>query len=66
MKEFDGEFPGIVAEYELAVVYEHKVVTVVDVVGRDASTAFMFSPKMTPWETANNNIEEIYAPEKAN
>ena len=36
VKEFEGEFPGVVAEYEIAVVNDHKVVTMLNVVDMDA------------------------------
>ena len=46
VKEFEGEFPGVVSEYEIAVVNDHKVVTMLNVIDMDAFTALMSSPKM--------------------
>ena len=66
VKEFYGEFPGIVSEYEIAVVNDHKVVTMLNVVDMDAFTNLMSSPKMTEWDAANNNVDVIYSLEKIN
>ena len=66
VKEFEGEFPGIVSEYEIAVVNDHKVVTMLNVVDMDAFTNLMSSPKMTEWDAANNNVDVIYSLEKIN
>ena len=66
VKEFDGEFPGIVSEYEIAVVNDHKVVTMLNVVDMDAFSNLMSSPKMAEWDAANNDIDVIYSLEKIN
>ena len=66
VKEFEGEFPGVVAEYEIAVVNDHKVVTMLNVVDMDAFSNLMSSPKMTAWDAANNNVDVIYSLEKIN
>ena len=66
VKEFDGKFPGIVAEYEIAVIHDQKVVTMLDIIDMDAFSALMSSPEMTAWDVANNNVDEIYALEKVN
>ena len=47
VKEFDAEFSGIVSEYEISVVNDNKVVTMLDVADMDAFSALMASPKMT-------------------
>jgi hypothetical protein len=66
VKEFDAEFSGIVSEYEISVVNDNKVVTMLDVADMDAFSALMASPKMTAWDAANNNVDVIYALEKIN
>jgi len=64
VKEFEGEFPGIVSEYEIAVVNDHKVVTMLNVVDMDAFTNLMSSPQMTEWDSVNNNVDIIYSLDK--
>ena len=64
VRGFEGEFPGIVSEYEIAVVNDHKVVTMLNVVDMDAFANLMSSPKMTEWDAANNNVDVIYSLEK--
>ena len=66
VKEFDAEFSGIVSEYEISVVNDNKVVTMLDVADMDAFSALMASPKMPAWDAANNNVDVIYALEKIN
>ena len=66
VKEFEGEFPGVVSEYEIAVVNDHKVVTMLNVVDMDAFSNLMSSPKMAEWDAANNDIDVIYSLEKIN
>ena len=66
VKEFDEDFRGIVFEYEIAVVNDHKVVTMLNVIDMDAFTDLMSSPKMTEWDAANNNVDVIYSLEKSN
>jgi len=66
VKEFDEDFRGIVFEYEIAVVNDHKVVTMLNVIDMDAFTDLMSSPKMTEWDAANNNVDVIYSLEKIN
>ncbi|MQF82582.1 hypothetical protein FIM02_00220 [SAR202 cluster bacterium AD-802-E10_MRT_200m] len=66
VNEFDKEFPGIVAEYEIAVVNDHKVVTMLNVIDMDAFSALMGSPKMVEWDAANNNVDVIYSLEQVN
>ena len=66
VKEFEGEFPGIVSEYEIAVVNDHKVVTMLNVVDMDAFSNLMSSAKMAEWDAANNDIDVIYSLEKIN
>lgn len=66
VKEFDAEFSGIVSEYEIAVVDDHKVVTMLNVNDMDAFSALMSSPKMIAWDSENNNVDVIYALEKVN
>ena len=64
VKEFDEELSGVVSEYEIAVVNDHKTVTMLNVIDMDAFTAMMSSPKMVEWDTANNNADVIYSLEK--
>lgn len=64
VKDFDEEFPGVVSEYEIAVVNDHKVVTMVNVADMDGFAAMMSSPKMVEWDTANNNVDVVYALEQ--
>ena len=66
VKEFEGEFPGIVSEYEIAVVNDHKVITMLNVVDMDAFSNLMSSAKMAEWDAANNDIDVIYSLEKIN
>ena len=66
VKEFEEEFPGVVSEYEIAVVNDHKVVTMLNVLDMDAFVALMSSPKMVEWDTANNNVDVIYSLEQVN
>jgi hypothetical protein len=61
VEEFEGEFAGVVSEYEIAVVNDHKVVTMLDVVDMDAFSDIMSSPKMTEWDAANDNVDVIYS-----
>lgn len=66
VKEFEEDLPGVVSEYEIAVVNEHKVVTMLNVLDMDAFAALMSSPKMVEWDTANNNVDVIYSLEQVN
>ena len=54
------------AEWEVAVVNDHKVMIMVNVTDMDAFVAVMSSPKMTEWDAANNNVDVIYSLEKIN
>jgi hypothetical protein len=64
--EFEEEMRLCVAEWEIAVVNDHKVMTMLDVTDMDVFTAVMSSPKMTAWDAANNNVDVIYSLEKIN
>ena len=66
VQEFDKEFSGVVSEYEIAEVNEHKVVTMLNVLDMDAFSALMSSPKMVEWDTTNNNTDVVYALEQIN
>ena len=66
VKEFEEEMRACVAEWEIAVVNDHKVITMLNVTDMDAFTTVMSSPKMTEWDTTNNNVDVIYSLEKIN
>ena len=64
VKEFEDEMRACVSEWEIAVVNDHKVITMLNVTDMDAFTTVMSSPKMTEWDTTNNNVDVIYSLEK--
>ena len=66
VKEFEEELRACVAEWEIAVVNDHKVATMLNVTDMDAFTTVMSAPKMTEWEASNNNVDAIYSLEKIN
>jgi hypothetical protein len=66
VKEFEKEMRVCVAEWEIAVVNDQKVITMLNVTDMDAFTTVMSSPKMTEWDAANNNVDVIYSLEKIN
>lgn len=66
VNEFEEEMRGCVAEWEIAVVNDHKVMIMLNVTDMDAFVAVMSSPKMTEWDAANNNVDVIYSLEKIN
>ena len=66
VKEFEDEMRACVAEWEIAVVNDHKVITMLNVTDMDAFTTVMSSLKMTEWDTTNNNVDVIDSLEKIN
>jgi len=64
MKEFEEEMRTCVSDWEIAVVNDHKVVTMLNVTDMDAVMAIMSSPKMLEWDAANNDVDAVYSLEK--
>ena len=66
MKEFEEDMRICVSDWEIAVVNDHKVVTMLNVTDMDAFFAIMSSPKMTEWDAANNDVDVVYSLEPFN
>ena len=66
VQSFEEEMRKCVSEWEIAEVNEHKAVTMCNVTDMDAFETLMSSPKMIAWDSENNNVDVIYALEKAN
>ena len=66
VEEFEEEISKSIAEWDIAVVNDHKVVTMLHVTDMDAFKTLMSSTKMTEWDARNNCVDEIYALEKIN
>ena len=64
MKEFEEEMRTCVSDWEMAVVNDHKVVTMLNVTDMDAVIAIMSSPKMLEWDATNNDVDVVYSLEK--
>ena len=64
MKEFEEEMRTCVSDWEMAVVNDHKVVTMLNVTDMDAVIAIMSSPKMLEWDAENNDVDVVYSLEK--
>ena len=64
MKEFEEEMRTCVSEWEMAVLNDHKVVTMLNVTDMDAVIAIMSSPKMLEWDAENNDVDVVYSLEK--
>ena len=64
MTAFEQDMRTCVSHREIAVVNEHKVVTMLNFTAMDAFLALMSSPKMTEWDSVNNNVDIIYSLEK--
>ena len=64
MKEFEQEMRTCVSDWEIAVVNDHKVVTMLNVTDMDAVIAIMSSPKMLEWDATNNDVDVVYSLEK--
>ena len=64
MKEFEEEMRTCVSDWEIAVVNDHKVVTMLNVTDMDAVIAIMSSPKMLEWDATNNDVDVVYSLEK--
>lgn len=64
MQSFEAEMRKCVSEWEISVVNEHKVVTMLNVTDMDAFQTVMSSPRMTQWDADNNCVDVIYSLEK--
>ena len=66
MKEFEEDMRICASDWEIAVVNDHKVVTMLNVTDMDAFPAIMSPPKMTEWDAANNDLDVVYSLEPFN
>jgi len=64
VKVFEPEISKCVADWEIAEVNEHKVITMLNVTDMDAFVTLMSSPRMTTWDAENNCIDAVYSLEK--
>ena len=64
VQSFEAEMRKCVSAWEISVVNEHKVVTMLNVTDMDAFQTVMSSPRMTQWDADNNCVDVIYSLEK--
>ena len=64
MKEYEEDMRTCVSDWEIAMVNDHKVVTMLNVTDMDAVIAIMSSPKMLERDAANNDVDVVYSLEQ--
>ena len=66
VKEFEDEMRECVAEWEIAEVNNHKVVTMLNVTDMATFQTVMSSKKMTDWDAKNKCVDAVYSLEQIN
>ena len=64
MKEYEEDMRTCVSDWEITMVNDHKVVTMLNVTDMDAVMAIMSSTKMLEWDAANNDVDVVYSLEQ--
>ena len=62
--DFEEEMRPCVSDWEIAVINDHKICTMLNVTDMEAFQAIMTGPKMTEWDAANNCVDVIYSLKK--
>tara|TARA_B100001013_G_scaffold17006_1_gene9684 strand:- start:909 stop:1166 length:258 start_codon:yes stop_codon:yes gene_type:complete len=62
--DFEEEIQTCVSDWEIGVINDHKVCTMMNVTDMEAFENIMTSTKMTDWDAANNCVDVVYSLEK--
>ena len=64
MKEYEEDMRTCVSDWEITMVNDHKVVTMLNVTDMDAVMAIMSSTKMLERDAANKDVDVVYSLEQ--
>ena len=62
--DFEEELQSCVSDWEIAVINDHKICTMLNVTDMEAFETIMAGTKMTEWDAANNCVDVVYSLEK--
>ena len=62
--DFEEEWQSCVSDWEIAVINDHKICTMLNVTDMEAFETIMAGTKMTEWDAANNCVDVVYSLEK--
>ncbi len=60
MKRFEPDMEGVVDRWEMSVINEHKVVTMMQVNDMERLHSLMTDPRVLEWDAANNCKDTVY------
>ena len=60
----ESDINKVCSEYEVAMVNEHKAVTLANIVDMEGLQELMTSPGVLEWDAANNCVDVIYSLEQ--
>jgi len=61
---FEEELQSCVSDWEISVINDHKICTMLHVSDMEAFETIMTGAKMTEWDVANNCTDVVYSLEK--
>ena len=62
--DFEEELQPCVSDWEIAVINDHKICTMLNVTDMEAFETIMTGTKMTEWDAANKCVDVVYSLEK--